>query len=415
MASPHANTWSLGGSFWRLWTSSSLSNLADGLFKVALPLVALRLTDSPLLIANVTTALTVPWLLFALPVGAMIDRLDRRRVMLWANATRAGVLVLLAAASTVWGLGSIWVIYVAALGAGLAEVFYDTSAQSILPQIVRREQLTRANGRLFAGELTANEFVGPPLGGLLVAVGAAVAFTASAGLWLVAAGVLLLVRGAFQAERHESTTLRVDMVDGLKLLWRNGVLRSLSILTAAFNFASGATMAILVVYAVGATAPIGLTEAQYGLLLAATAAGSLAGTFMTDPVQRRLGSSRTLAVGLAAASLFVGVPALTSAPGVIAAAFFVGGAGVVLVNVVAVSLRQRITPDAKLGRVTGAHRLLAWGTRPLGAATAGVIAQALGVRAVFAVMGGLVLTTFLLVSSLSESAIASAEGEGGRR
>ncbi|MFD1499777.1 MFS transporter, partial [Streptosporangium lutulentum] len=160
----------LGIAYWRLWTSSGLSNLADGIFKIALPLVAIRFTDSPTLIAGLTFALTLPWLLFALQAGALADRLDRRRAMLCANTVRA---VLLAALTltVVVGIGSIWALYIIAICVGVAETVYDTSAQSILPQVVSRDLLSRANGHLHAAELAANQFVGPPLGGFLVAAG----------------------------------------------------------------------------------------------------------------------------------------------------------------------------------------------------------------------------------------------------
>jgi MFS family permease len=171
----------LGRAFWRLWSSSTLSNLADGILKVALPLVAVTLTDSPTLVAGVAFAVLLPWLLFALPAGALADRVDRRAAMLVANAARASALAVLVA-TVLLGQESIWALYAVALFVATAEVVYDTCAQSILPQVVPREQLSRANGRLQAAELTANEFVGPPLGGVLVATGIAVAFAASAGL-----------------------------------------------------------------------------------------------------------------------------------------------------------------------------------------------------------------------------------------
>jgi MFS family permease len=184
----------------RLWSASALSNLADGLVKIALPLVAVTVTDSPALVAGVALAVTLPWLLFALPAGALADRVDRRIAMLTANVVRAAAVAVLAVA-VVLGLGSsgaaIWMLYLVALLLGTAETVYDTCAQSILPQVVPRDRLPRANGRLIAAELTANEFVGPPLGGLLVAAGVAVAFATPAALWAVAVGALLLLRGGF--------------------------------------------------------------------------------------------------------------------------------------------------------------------------------------------------------------------------
>ena len=135
----------LGVGYRRLWTSAALSNLADGVVKVALPLVAIDFTRSPVLIAGLTFAFTLPWLVFALPAGALVDRMDRRSVMLGANVVRAALLAVLVAAVALH-LGSIWALYVIAVGVGVAETLYDTASQSILPQIVHRDQLSKANG-----------------------------------------------------------------------------------------------------------------------------------------------------------------------------------------------------------------------------------------------------------------------------
>jgi MFS family permease len=195
----------LGLSFWQLWSASALSNLADGLVKIALPLVAVTLTDSPGLVAGITLAVTLPWLLFALPAGALADRVDRRRAMVAADLARVAAVAVLAV-PLVLGLESstaaLWALYAMALLLGTAETVYDTSAQSILPQVVPRDRLPRANGRLIAAELTANKFVGPPLGGLLVAAGLAAAFATPAALWAAAVGALLLLRGSFAVPRE---------------------------------------------------------------------------------------------------------------------------------------------------------------------------------------------------------------------
>src|SRR6266508_6442326 len=245
---PRAGRPPLGVAYWRLWMSSAMSNLADGIVKVALPLVAIRFTDSPTLIAGLAFALMIPWLLFALPAGALADRLDRRRAMVGANAVRAVLLVVLML-TVIVGIGSIWVLYVVAFCIGTAETIYDTSAQSIMPQVVPRELLSRANGRLFAAELTANELVGPPLGGFLVAAGVALAFGTPAALWVLAVAVLLLVPGSFRVERDRHTTLRRDIAEGLRFLWSHRLLRTLAVMVGVANFATNATWAILVLYA----------------------------------------------------------------------------------------------------------------------------------------------------------------------
>jgi MFS family permease len=402
----------LGGAYWRMWTSSGLSNLADGVLKVALPLVALDFTRSPALIAGLAFAFTLPWLVFALPAGALVDRLDRRRAMLGANGVRAALLAGLAL-GVMFDAGSIWTLYVVALGVGVAETIYDTSAQSILPQLVRRDQLSRANGRLYAAELSANEFVGPPLAGFLAAAGAFVALASPAGLWVVAVVVLLFVRGSFRVERGPRTTLRADIAEGLRFLWHNRLLRMFAVMVGVFNFATNATFAVFVLYAVGPGSAMGLSTQAFGMLLATLAAGSLVGSFAAEVAERKFGRSRVLWASILGGALTVGVPALTANPFLIGTAFFVGGIALVISNVVMVSLRQRITPDRLLGRLNSSHRLVAWGSRPLGAAAGGVLAQVLGLRPVFAIMAVVLLILLAGMRNLSDSAMAAAEREAG--
>ena len=401
----------LGLPFWQLWSASTLSNLADGLVKIALPLVAVTLTDSPGLVAGVTLAVTLPWLVFALPAGALADRVDRRIAMVAANVVRAAAVAVLAVAVAL-GLESsaaMWALYAVALLLGTAETVYDTCAQSILPQVVPRDRLPRANGRLIAAELTANEFVGPPLGGLLVAAGVAAAFATPAALWAAAVGALLLLRGGFSVPREEPTTLRADVAEGLSYLWRHRLLRTLAAMTGLFNFATNATFAVFVLYAVGPDSAMGLSEVGYGVLFATLAAGSLIGALLADPIIRRLGRSRSLLLGILGGVGAVGISALTTNPLVIAAVFLVGGLTNALWNVVAVSLRQRITPDRILGRINSSYRLVAWGTRPLGAAAAGLLGELLGLRAVFAIAAAVILATLFGMTQITDTAITTAE------
>jgi MFS family permease len=308
---------------------------------------------------------------------------------------------------------AIWALYAVALLLGTAETMYDTAAQSILPQVVPRDRLPLANGRLIAAELTANEFVGPPLGGLLVAAGLAAAFLTPAALWAAAVGALLLLRGGFAVPREGRTTLRADVAEGLRYLWRHRLLRTLAAMTGLFNFATNATFAVFVLHAVGPDSAMHLTEVTYGLLFATIAAGSLVGALLADPLIRRLGRARSLAVGMLGGVLTVGIPALTTIPLVIAAAFLVGGLTNALWNVVAVSLRQRITPDRILGRINSSYRLVAYGSRPLGAAAGGVLGELLGLRAVFAIAAALILTTMLGMTRVTDAAIGAAERDPG--
>jgi MFS family permease len=199
------------------------------------------------------------------------------------------------------------------------------------------------------------------------------------------------------------------VAEGLRYLWRHRLLRTLAAMTGLFNFATNATFAVLVLYAVGPDSAMGLTEVTYGLLFATIAAGSLIGALLADPIIRRLGRSRSLALGILGGVATVGILALTTVPLVIAAAFLIGGLTNALWNVVAVSLRQRITPDRILGRINSSYRLVAWGTRPLGAAAGGLLAELLGLRAVFGIAAALILATLLGMPQLTDTAISTAE------
>lgn len=244
---------------------------------------------------------------------------------------------------------------------------------------------------------------------MLVATGIAVAFAAPAGLWAAAVGLLLLVQGQFRVLREHRTTIRADVAEGLRFLWRRRLLRSLAAMTGLFNLATNATFAVFVLYAVGPDSAMGLSEAGYGLLFSTIAAGSLLGALVADRVERRLGRGRTLALGILGGALTVTAPALTTDPLPIAAAFTTGGATVALWNVVTVSLRQRITPDRILGRVNSGYRLVAWGSRPLGAAAGGLIGETLGLRAVFGGAGALILLSLIGMMTVTDAAVAAAE------
>ena len=375
----------LGPNFHKALVASGFANLADGVLWVALPLLAVQLTRSPVLIAGVTVAARLPWLL-APVAGALADRLDRRQSMLRVNLVRTVLLGGLALAVAA-DLATLPMLYAVALLLGLAETLFDTSAQSLLPALVSRDDLTRANSRLFAVELVANTFVGPPLGGLLAAAGLGLALGLPAAAYLVGAGVLALIVGSFRAVGAGpagSTRLRDDIAEGARFVWRHPVLRPLAIMLGMGNMAFAAFFSVFVLYAV-APGPMRLSEAGFGILSATLGVGSLLGTWLAVPAERRLGRVRTLAVSVVLSAASLVVPILTASPVLVGASLAVSGVSVVLWNVVTVSLRQRITPDRLLGRMNASYRLVGWGTMPLGALLGGVLAEALGLRAAFLV------------------------------
>ena len=394
--------------YWRLWAASAGSNLADGIFWVALPLLAIRLTDSPALVAGVTIASRLPWLLFALVAGALADRLDRRRTMILVDIFRAGLLGALALA-TFAGLESLALLYVVAFALGVAETLFDTSAQSIMPNLVERDRLSRANGRLYAVELVMNQFVGPPLGGYLAAAGIALAFGTGAAAYLLAAASLLAIAGTFRPVREgPPKRIHEDIAEGLRYLLGHRLLRVLALMVGVGNLASSAVFSVFVLYAV-APGPLRLDELGFGLMTTSLAIGSLVGSFLVERLERRLGRANLLAVSMFAMSWTLLVPVLTTSVPIIFAVWLLSGAIGIGWNVVTVSLRQRIVPDAMLGRVNASYRLLAWGTMPIGAALGGIVAQAFGLAAVFWIFGGLQIALLLGRLVVTDEAIAAAE------
>jgi MFS family permease len=402
----------LGPNFHKALVASGFANLADGVLWVALPLLAVQLTRSPVPIAGVNIAARLPWLL-ALVAGALADRLDRRQTMVRVNLVRTVVLGGLALAVAA-DLATLAMLYAVALLLGLAETLFDTSAQSLLPALVSRDELTTANSRLFAVELVANTFVGPPLGGLLAAAGLAVAMGAPAAAYLAGAGCLALIVGSFRAAgagQRGSTRLRDEIAEGARFVWRHPVLRPLAIMLGVENMAFAAVFSVFVLYSVE-PGPMGLSESGYGVLLATLGVGSLIGTWLAVPTERRLGRVRTLilSVILNAASLAVFV--VTTSPVLVGISLAVSGVAIVLWNVVTVSLRQRITPDRLLGRMNAAYRLVGWGMMPIGSLLGGVLAEWLGLRPTFLVAAVITLAALVGFRWVTEEAVARAEAAG---
>ena len=407
----------LGANYWKLLGSSAVSNLADGVFYIALPLLAIRLTDSPALIAGLAFSQRLPWLLFVLIAGALADRFDRRRTMMLVTLVRAGIAAFLGVgvfldviSPATPGLGLV-LLYAVALLLGVGETLFDTASQSMMPNVVRRDQLATANGRLYGVEIITNQFVGPPLGGLLVAVAMVSAFGVASVGWLVAALFMLLIAGSFRPVREgPPTRIRSDIAEGLRYLLGHRLLRTLALMVGVMNLFSSAAFAIFVLYAV-APGPMGLSPPEFGVLLTSGAVGSILGSIYASRLVRRFGRARLLVLAIMLSALSLGVPALTANPFVVGGAFAVGGSAGVVWNVITVSFRQGIIPDRLLGRVNSVYRLLAWGTMPLGALLGGLLGELFGLPVVFGVSGLAILLLLLAREVLNDQALDAAEKE----
>lgn len=381
------------------------ANLADGLLQVAVPLLAVGLTTAPAGVATVAVAGRLPWLLLVLHAGVLVDRIDRRHAMLAANTARVllfGILTLL----TATGHLSIWLLSAVAFGAGVAEVVNDTAAQSILPAVVDRARLTWANGRLQAAELACNLFAGPPLGGLLLATSVILAPAAATATYLTAVGLLASLPGTFRPPGGPVRSLRHDLAEGLRALWRQGLLRTLALCAAVQNLANAALVALLPLYA---TTAMGLSAGGYGLLIAAAGLSGIAASTLAAPLAARMRRGRLLAVCTLGAAVGFAAPSLTARPLLVGAGFVVSAGASVVWNVVAISWRQELVADRLLGRVNASFRLFSWGALSLGAATAGVVGELVGIRPVFAI-GGL-----LTAATAAPIALTAARHSAGQR
>ncbi|RLV57407.1 MFS transporter [Aeromicrobium phragmitis] len=399
---------SLGGQFPLLLGSSATSNLADGIVKVALPLIAVQWTDSPVLVGGILAASTLPWLLFALPAGLLVDALDRRRAMMLANLLRASALAL-ASISILVGEHSLWMLYATAFVLGSAETVHDTAAQSLLPSVVAPAALERANGRLSTAEVTTNGFAGPPLGGLLISVSAVLGVVIPAGLWIVALLALFALSVTPQARPVGPLRWRHELLGGIRFAWANTVLRTMAGMVALCNLATSAFLGSFVVYAVGPNSVLGATAFQYGLLMALAGVGSVLGALGAAKAASVMGRGRLLALSLLGMASFIGAPSIVPALSALTVTFLIGGAAVAVWNVVTVSFRQRITPDALLGRVNAIYRLLTWGTIPVGALLGGSIGSLVGLTELFALAAGAAIVSLVGLRWVNESSMAENE------
>lgn len=376
----------LGRSFNGLWTATGTANLADGVALFSLPLLALATGASPGGVAAVATSLTLAWPVFGLHAGWIVDRLDRRRLLIGVNVLRATVLAALTVGFATERL-SLALILAAALLLGAAETLADTGLTSTVPLVVEPHQRARANARIEATINLTNQMAGPPLAGLLA--GATLALTTGASALLYALAVACLATLVLRRPAAMPRAIPAfppthrGLAGGLTFLWRQPVLRTITLFTAAMNLVWAAALALLVVYAV-APGPLGLTPAQYGLTLTAMAAGGLAAAAVLERLRQRFGVTTLMIADCIGTVLLVAPAAVGAGTWAVVAGVAVAGAGSSIWRILVATIRQNLAPPELLGRVYAASRVLSWGVLPVGAALAGVGAEVWGVRAVFA-------------------------------
>lgn len=394
----------LGSNYWKLFVASTISNLGDGLGKIAYPWLASAVTRNPILITLVVVAQRLPWLLFSLPAGVITDRFDRVRLMVGANVTRA-IITGVVAVGVAWQgssllspaeleadpdavgptkVGLYLLIVVATMLLGIGEVLYDNTAQTFVPRIVDKPNLEKANGRLWGAEMVADSFAGPPLAALLLTISFAAPFGVDALTFALSAALMawIVVPTAratpapveAPAETTGDGVATTSWVEEAKVgfgwLWHHDFFRPLAIILGFLNLVYIVGTASLVLFAqeVLETSP-----GQFAVLTMGGAVGGVVGGWTASWISKRIGSGPSLWLTLIGGGLTSLVVGFTSWWVLVAVMMGLFTVLAVLWNVITVSLRQAAIPDHLLGRVNSVYRFFAWGMMPIGALLGGLI------------------------------------------
>jgi MFS family permease len=375
-----------GADYWKLWAASVTSNFGDGVSTIAYPWLASAITRDGFKLGLVVLATRLPWLLFSLPAGVITDRVNRKHLMVAMDVARfvitIGVASIVLAKSAALedpaltsGLAGnqdlmLAVVVLAAFLLGTAEVLRDNSAQTMLPAIVDKALLEKANGRMWGAEMVMNSFAGPPAAGFLIAVSLALPFFVDAGTFAVAAALVFLIGGEVRPARKEGPrpAFRAQLSEGFGWLWRHPLFRPLALILGILN---GVGMMALATYVLFVQEILGLEATAFGLLMTAGAVGGVLGTVGASKVVEAIGKGPALFTTLIGGGVTLLVTGLTSSPIVVWIMFLVSSYLAVVWNVITVSLRQRVIPDELLGRVNSVYRFFGWGMMSVGALVGG--------------------------------------------
>jgi MFS family permease len=370
----------MGTSFRWLLGASWVSNIGDGIALAAGPLLVASQTREPFLVAMAVLLQRLPWLLLGLYAGALADRVDRKRLIIVADLARAVVVAVLCLA-IVTDRVNVGIVLAAMLLLGTAEVFADTTSQTLLPMLVRSDDLGIGNARLQGSFLMANQILGPPLGAFLFAAGMVWPFASQ--VLLIAASVVLIGRIATPrgAVRDVAGThVLHDIKDGVTWVWRNDAVRTLAIVIVSFNITWGAAWSVMVLYALD---HLGMGEVGFGLLTAAAAIGGLVSTAAYDRIERRFQLATVMRTCLLLEVVTHLCLALAPSGGVALMIMVMFGAYAFVWAAVSTTVRQRATPTALQGRVGSVYLVAVVGGLVIGQALGGVIASHWGLTAPF--------------------------------
>jgi MFS family permease len=368
----------LGPAFNRLFSAGAISNLADGLLAVAAPLLAISLTKNPVLISMLSALVMLPWLLFAIPIGLIVDRVDKRLLITFTNSIRfviAGLLALAIATDFV----TIYWLFVAAFLIGISEVASDTASQSLVPVILEKKHFERANSRTNIAQTVIQNYIGGPLSGFLYATAVVLPFVLNSLGFLIAAIFVFLIPAHLITEsRDEAKELAEkksfigDIKFGLKYLWSDSDLRGLVAITTSLYFFYSLSTSTMILFI---TEVLGLQAKFFGVLMAGAGSGAIVGALLAPRISRKFGRGKVLALAIFTSSVTVLFQSFTPNYWVFGVVGFVSSFFLTHWNILLMSCYQVLIPKELYGRIHGARRTFVWGMMPLGAFLGGVIAQ----------------------------------------
>ncbi|MFZ9342770.1 MAG: MFS transporter, partial [Candidatus Nanopelagicaceae bacterium] len=365
----------------------------------AAPLLAVSLTEDPILIGALTALGLLPWLFFAIPIGAIVDRVDRRKALVLGNSLRAAIALFIAFAVS-QGFINIWLLLISVFFFGICEVLVDTTSQAVLPQILDKSNYERGNSRLQISEVIVSQFAGAPLSGLLYAVSIALPFFFSTTGFILA-GLLILLFPFERAinVRKEGDTgqaklgLKGDIKFALNYLYQDKQIFSIVVITTLLGFFYSLSNAIAPLFILK---ELKVSPALFGVVLAIQGVGALAGSIAAPMVSKYLGRGKALAINVFFASLLVIFIGLSPNAYFFVAVSVLIGFTISVWNILLMSLYQSLIPPELYGRIHGARRTIVWGLMPIGAIIGGVIARG-GLRLPF-LIGGVIATLIAFFS-----------------
>jgi MFS family permease len=367
----------MGPAFNRLWAGSIVSNLADGVLIAAAPLLAITLTDSTVLISIIGAMVMLPWLLFAIPIGALVDRVDRRLILAGSNAIRSAVIGGLAL-SVATGHVTIYWLIASAFVIGVCEVATDTTAQSLIPQILDEEHYEKGNSRLQISETVIQGFIGAPLSGFLYALAMWLPFMINSIGYAVATLLALSIPIQYlQDVRTENAKENKphfieDIKFGIRYLYNHKTLRRLVITTATIGVCYSMGTATMVLFIIK---ELELAPQYFGVVLTIQGVGALLGAIVAPKASKRFGRSIMMTLGIFVSSLVLLLQGFAPNIYIFVALATLGGFAISQWNILLMATYQTIIPNELFGRIHGTRRTLVWGMMPIGSLMGGVLAH----------------------------------------